>query len=153
MPKQILTHRPLPVLMAALALGALILAGCAAHKTNKANEVVLEDLQKRLPGRYDNAAQAHSDVRAEVREPHESLDLLIAPANAALVRKKIAYYVREDRRPMITAAGPVTAYFSGCSDTPRTCTPRPSSWSSTSICSRIRSAGCTSARIRSCCSR
>jgi hypothetical protein len=94
MPKQFLTHGPYPGLMAGLALGALVLTGCAAHKTNKANEVVLEDLQKRLPGRYDNAAQAHSDVRAGVSEPHESLNLLIAPANAALVGK-IAYYVRE----------------------------------------------------------
>jgi hypothetical protein len=80
--------------MAALAFGALTLAGCAAQKDNKRNEVLLEDLQKRLPGRYDNAAQAHSDARVGVTEPHESLNLLIAPANAALVGK-IAYYVRE----------------------------------------------------------
>src|SRR5665213_841060 len=94
MPNQVLADGPYRALMAALALGALVLTGCAAHKTNKANEVVLEDLQKRLPGRYDNAAQAHSDVRTGVSEPHESLNLLIAPANAALIGK-IAYYVRE----------------------------------------------------------
>ena len=93
MPNQFLADGPYLGLVAALALCALALTGCAAHKTNKLNEVVLEDLQKRLPGRYDNAAQAHSDVRAGVSEPHESLNLLIAPANAALVGK-IAYYVR-----------------------------------------------------------
>lgn len=93
MPKKSLAGRYLLAAMA-LTLGSLVLGGCAAQKSNKRNEVVLEDLQKRLPGRYDNEAQAHSDVRAGVNQPHESLNLLIAPANAALVGK-IAYYVRE----------------------------------------------------------
>jgi hypothetical protein len=78
----------------ALALGALAGSGCAAHKDNKRDEKVLEALQTRLSGRYDNAAQARSDLQAGVTEPHARLSLLIAPANAALIGK-IAYYVRE----------------------------------------------------------
>jgi hypothetical protein len=94
MPKQFLGNGPYLMAAPMLALLALALAGCATQQSNKRNEVLLEDLQRRLPGRYDNAAQARSDVQALVREPHESLNLLIAPANAALVGK-IAYYVRE----------------------------------------------------------
>jgi hypothetical protein len=94
MPKQFSADGTYRTFLAALAFGAFALTGCAAHQGNKRNEVLLEDMQKRLPGRYDNAAQARSDTQAGVREPHESLNLLIAPANAALVGK-IAYYVRE----------------------------------------------------------
>jgi len=77
----------------ALAWGA-VAAGCAAHKNNQRDEKVLEELQTRLSGRYDNATQARSDLQAGVTEPHARLNLLIAPANAALIGK-IAYYVRE----------------------------------------------------------
>jgi CpeT/CpcT family (DUF1001) len=80
--------------MAMLALATLTLAGCAAHKANARDEKVLDELRTRLPGRYDNAAQAHADLRLGVNGPHESLNLLIAPANASLIGK-IAYYVRE----------------------------------------------------------
>ena len=94
MPKQFSADGTYRTVLAALAFGAFALTGCAAQQGNKRNEVLLQDMQKRLPGRYDNAAQARSDTQAGVREPHESLNLLIAPANAALVGK-IAYYVRE----------------------------------------------------------
>jgi hypothetical protein len=78
----------------ALFVGALACGGCAGQKVDKRTQVPLEELQRRLPGRYDNASQAHSDSQAGVSVPHEALSLLIAPANAALVGKA-AYYVRE----------------------------------------------------------
>ncbi|HEY6451907.1 MAG TPA: CpcT/CpeT family chromophore lyase [Steroidobacteraceae bacterium] len=87
----------LPALVGVLALGALALGGCAAEhggSHGKRGDVSLEELQTRLPGRYDNAAQARADAETGVAEPHEAVDLLIAPADAALIGK-IAYYVRE----------------------------------------------------------
>jgi CpeT/CpcT family (DUF1001) len=82
----------------AIALAGIGLGGCAAQRQQQANDAALLLLQARLPGHYDNAAQVHTETALGATEKHAALDLLIAPANAALVGKTV-YYVRE------TAAG------------------------------------------------
>src|ERR1017187_1866332 len=103
MPKQILTDVPacsarapgrrMARLGLSLAFAALGLSGCA-HQQSKPKEVPFEELQARLAGRYDNAAQARSDAQAGVADPHSALDLLIAPARAALIGPA-TFYVRQ----------------------------------------------------------
>jgi len=87
--------RPGPALAAlALALGALALQGCAAGKQSRGADAQFTQLQKMLPGHYDNEAQISSDARTGVAGAHAPVDLLILPANAALIGKA-TYYVRE----------------------------------------------------------
>lgn len=103
MPKQILTDVPacsarapgrrMARLGLSLAFAALGLSGCA-HQQSKPKQVPFEELQARLAGRYDNAAQARSDAQAGVADPHSALDLLIAPARAALIGPA-TFYVRQ----------------------------------------------------------
>jgi CpeT/CpcT family (DUF1001) len=94
MPKQFSTQKRYTALLAVIAAAAVpLLSGCADQKKKK-DEVPLMELQVRLPGRYDNAAQVRDDTRSGVVEPHAALDLLVAPAKADLVGKA-SYYVRE----------------------------------------------------------
>jgi hypothetical protein len=78
----------------ALALANATLQGCAAGRGAEAGDAQFAQLQKELPGHYDNAAQISGDVRAGTAGAHAPLDLLILPANAALIGKA-AYYVRQ----------------------------------------------------------
>jgi hypothetical protein len=74
-----------------LAGAALCLAACAQDQP-KTDDAVLAALQARLPGRYDNTAQARAAAGAPGAPA--AIDLLIMPANAIMVGKA-AYYVRE----------------------------------------------------------
>jgi hypothetical protein len=78
---------------AAVICGLLALPGCA-HQQGKPDTAALTALEARLPGRYDNAAQVRADAQSGAVPAHAALDLLIAPADAALIGKA-AYYVRE----------------------------------------------------------
>lgn len=79
--------------LAIAALGALALSGCA-HEQSKRTQVPFEELQGRLAGRYDNTAQARSDLQSGVPDGHSALDLLIVPAHAAMIGPA-TYYVRQ----------------------------------------------------------
>lgn len=78
----------------ALALAALALQGCAAGQASRGADAQFTQLQKLLPGHYDNEAQVSTDARTGVAGAHAPVDLLILPANAALIGKA-TYYVRE----------------------------------------------------------
>jgi len=121
-------------------------------------------LQSRLPGRYDNVAQARAEARSGSGVTLPAIDLLIMPANAALIGKA-TFYVRE------TAAGDPQRVLSQYiwvfgraievhrkgrrrpSRSTRTVTKRKSISNSTSISSRNRTAGCWSANSQSCSNR
>ncbi len=77
----------------AIASGAIVLTACASQDT-RGDELLLSALQARLPGRYDNSAQVRADGQSTATPPHLGINLLIAPANAALIGKTV-YYVRE----------------------------------------------------------
>lgn len=78
-------------LRSAIAGAALWLAACAQDQP-KPDDAVLAVLQGRLPGHYDNTAQARAAAGAPGAPA--AIDLLIMPANAIMVGKA-AYYVRE----------------------------------------------------------
>jgi hypothetical protein len=71
-----------------LGLGLLALAGC--HTEASKREVEFDVLIRKLPGKYDNLAQAKSDATGE----HAAVALLIKPVNAIAVGK-IVLFVRE----------------------------------------------------------
>jgi hypothetical protein len=77
-----------------LLLGVIALQGCASERQANASDAQLALLQKILPGHYDNATQVSADARAGVAGAHAPVDLLILPANAALIGKA-TYYVRQ----------------------------------------------------------
>jgi hypothetical protein len=77
-----------------LAFGCLLLQGCASSRQSSAGDAQFTQLQKVLPGHYDNAAQVSADARTGAAGAHAPVDLLILPANAALIGKA-AYYVRQ----------------------------------------------------------
>jgi hypothetical protein len=78
----------------AIAGATLSLAASCGQQKDKADDTAFASLQARLPGRYDNLAQAHSGARTQQGENLPALDLLIAPSNAALIGKA-SFYVRE----------------------------------------------------------
>jgi len=80
-------------------LALATLAACSGNQT-KVEDAALQDLQARLPGRYDNSAQVRVDQRTQAMQPQPPVDLLIVPANAAFIGKSV-FYVRE------TASGDV----------------------------------------------
>jgi len=88
------TLTPGALLKGALLMGALLLQGCASGRGSASGDAQFAQLQKELPGHYDNAAQISADARAGAAGAHAPLDLLILPANAALIGKA-AYYVRQ----------------------------------------------------------
>ncbi len=83
------------VALAGLGAGAALalLPGCAGEQT-KASDLALAALQARLPGRYDNSAQAREAVAGQEPGAASAVELLIVPANAALIARA-TYYVRE----------------------------------------------------------
>ena len=76
------------------ALAALGLLAACSEPRSKVEDSALSELQARLPGRYDNTLQVRADQRTQAAQPQAPLDLLIVPANAALIGKTV-YYVRE----------------------------------------------------------
>jgi hypothetical protein len=81
-----------------IAGATLSLAAQCAQRQDKAEDAAMALLQARLPGRYDNVAQARAEARSGSGITLPAIDLLILPANAALIGKA-TFYVRE------TAAG------------------------------------------------
>jgi hypothetical protein len=81
-----------------IAGATLSLAAQCAQRQDKADDAAMTLLQARLPGRYDNVAQARAEARSGSGVTLPAIDLLIMPANAALIGKA-TFYVRE------TAAG------------------------------------------------
>jgi hypothetical protein len=81
-----------------IAGATLSLAAQCAQRQDKADDAAMTLLQARLPGRYDNLAQARAEARSGSGVTLPAIDLLILPANAALIGKA-TFYVRE------TAAG------------------------------------------------
>jgi hypothetical protein len=79
-------HAPGSRSLACLAL--LLLAGCTSEATKR--EAEFDTLVGKLPGLYDNRAQAQSDVSGE----HAAVALLIRPVNALAVGK-IVLFARE----------------------------------------------------------
>ena len=77
-----------PGLQCAAWLAALLLAGCTSEATKR--EAEFEILMGKLPGQYDNLAQAKSDVSGQ----HAAVALLIRPVNALAVGK-IVMFARE----------------------------------------------------------
>ena len=81
-----------------IAAATLSLAASCGQREDKADDAAMALLQARLPGRYDNVTQARRRRAPAAASPLPAIDLLIIPANAALIGKAI-FYVRE------TAAG------------------------------------------------
>jgi hypothetical protein len=81
-----------------IAGASLSLAAQCAQRQDKADDAAMALLQARLPGRYDNLTQARIEARSGSGVTLPAIDLLILPANAALIGKA-TFYVRE------TAAG------------------------------------------------
>jgi hypothetical protein len=75
-----------------LAVTGLSLGACASKEENP--DVELQELIQMLPGHYDNAAQAQSDVATGVQSPHEALVLDIVPIDAVMIGEN-AFYVQE----------------------------------------------------------
>jgi len=73
---------------AAALLAVLVLAGCSTEATKR--QLEFDKLLQKLPGQYDNLAQAHSDASGE----HAAVALLIRPVNALTVGK-LVMFVRE----------------------------------------------------------
>ncbi len=69
-------------------LAALALAGCTTEASKR--QADFDKLIQRLPGQYDNLAQAHSDASGA----HAAVALLIRPVNALTVGR-IVFFVRE----------------------------------------------------------
>lgn len=69
-------------------LATLALAGCTTEATKRQAE--FDALIQKLPGQYDNLAQAHSDASGA----HAAVALLIRPVNALTVGR-IVFFVRE----------------------------------------------------------
>jgi outer membrane murein-binding lipoprotein Lpp len=69
-------------------LAVLVLAGCSTEATKR--QLEFDKLLQKLPGQYDNLAQAHSDASGE----HAAVALLIRPVNALTVGK-LVMFVRE----------------------------------------------------------
>jgi hypothetical protein len=69
-------------------LALLLLAGCTSEATKR--EAEFDILMSKLPGQYDNLAQAKSDASGE----HAAVALLIRPVNALAVGK-IVLFARE----------------------------------------------------------
>jgi len=69
-------------------LAVLLLAGCSTEATKRQAE--FDNLIQKLPGQYDNLAQAKSDASGD----HAAVALLIRPVNALTVGK-IVMFVRE----------------------------------------------------------
>ena len=72
----------------ACCLAALALAGCTTEATKRQAE--FDALIHKLPGQYDNLAQAHADASGA----HTAVALLIRPVNALTVGR-IVFFVRE----------------------------------------------------------
>lgn len=81
-----------------IAGATLSLAASCGQREDKADDAAMALLQARLPGRYDNVTQARLEARSGSGVALPAIDLLIIPANAALIGKA-TFYVRE------TAAG------------------------------------------------
>ena len=77
-----------------IAAATLSLAAQCAQRQDKADDAAMMLLQARLPGRYDNVAQARAEARSGSGVTLPAIDLLILPANAALIGKA-TFYVRE----------------------------------------------------------
>jgi outer membrane murein-binding lipoprotein Lpp len=75
-------------LRCAVALAMLLLAGCSTGASKR--QVEFDTLVQKLPGQYDNLAQAQGDLRGE----HAAVALLIRPVNALTVGR-IVFFVRE----------------------------------------------------------
>jgi CpeT/CpcT family (DUF1001) len=88
MPDKASTIASGPAACLAILLSLLALAGCHSEATKK--EADFDALVKKLPGQYDNLAQAHSDPGGE----HAAVALLIRPSNSMTVGK-IVLFVRE----------------------------------------------------------
>ena len=73
---------------AAALLAVLLQAGCSTEATKR--QLEFDKLLQKLPGQYDNLAQAHSDASGE----HAAVALLIRPVNALTVGK-LVMFVRE----------------------------------------------------------
>jgi hypothetical protein len=114
--------------LAALAVSALGLEGCAGMAQSRAEDAQFTALQKLLPGRYDNASQVSADARAGAAGAHAAIELVIVRADADLIGKAV-FYVRQSaaNEPSWVAR--------------KRCVPRCPTLSSASICSRSRSAG------------
>ena len=68
-----------------IAGATLSLAAQCAQRQDKADDAAMTLLQARLPGRYDNATQARAEARSGSGIVLPAIDLLILPANAALI--------------------------------------------------------------------
>jgi hypothetical protein len=88
MPEKASTIASGPAARLAILLSLLALAGCHSESTKK--EADFDALVKKLPGQYDNLAQAQSDPGGE----HAAVALLIRPSNSMTVGK-IVLFVRE----------------------------------------------------------
>ena len=88
MPDNLSTVGSWPAACLAILLSLLAVAGCHSEATKK--EADFDALVKKLPGQYDNLAQAQSDPAGE----HAAVALLIRPSNSMTVGK-IVLFVRE----------------------------------------------------------
>jgi hypothetical protein len=82
------------VLLFATLAGALGLSGCAGFTQARAEDAQFAALKKALPGHYDNASQVSADERAGRPGAHAAVDLLIMPADAAMIGTAV-FYVRQ----------------------------------------------------------
>jgi hypothetical protein len=88
MPDNASTFPSWPATCLAILLSLLVATGCHSKSTKK--EADFDALVKKLPGQYDNLAQAQSDPDGE----HAAVALLIRPSNSMTVGK-IVLFVRE----------------------------------------------------------
>ena len=80
--------------LAALACAAALTAGGCASGPPKATEVDLIQMLTMLPGRYDNSAQAETDVKSGTHPAHESVALLIIHVQTPRLGRYV-YYSQE----------------------------------------------------------
>jgi hypothetical protein len=69
---------------------AACLTGCAANK-QKEREADLERLSHRLPGNYDNSAQAKADAQKGIHPPHDAVELDIALVDSISIGRNVFY--------------------------------------------------------------
>jgi hypothetical protein len=82
------------VFIIVLAAAAASLSGCAAVKRGHQRDVDFARFVRWLPGRYDNSAQAKSDLEKGVRPPHDAVELVVIPLESVAVGQS-AFYVQE----------------------------------------------------------
>jgi len=77
-----------------LIVAVACLAGCAAARKEREQEVDLDRIVRWLPGTYDNTLQAKDDVQKGVHPPHDAVELAIVALGSVSIGRN-AFYMQE----------------------------------------------------------